>query len=101
MEQKHNKLPPHLLRILAEGIAFVGIERPLLPGKSPKQSAQLLLAAYLKAHNPVSKVGSHHLERLQHLCDLPERCLELINHKEAFGTELADYETCLSLLTNN
>ena len=98
MEPVQNRLPPFALRVLAEGIAFVGIERPLFPGQTAEQSALRLLAAYLKAHNPVEPRSTMKLQKLLRLCSLPERVKVLENYKKAYGIELADYQSCLQLL---
>ena len=100
MEPKPKHLPPGALRILAEGLAFVGLERPLLSKSTPKRSALLMLSAYLRAHNPDSSVGSHRLKEIQQKCELTEKCKQLIEHKHQFGTELGDYEECLNMIMN-
>ena len=94
------QLPPYVLRALAEALTYVGVERPVLPGMSPKASALKVIAAYLKAHNPVSSIGACQFAQLQELCRVSEKCKELIEHRRRFGTQLADYESCVNLLNN-
>ena len=97
MEPLHNRLPAYALSIIAEGLAYVGTERPLIPGKSPRESALKVLAAYIRTNNPKAQVKSHSLEQLETQVNLPERCKQVINHRRAFGNMLSDYETCLSM----
>ena len=95
MERVQNRLSKEALQVLAEGMALVAIERPLLPGQTPKESGLKLLAAYLKAHNPVSTRGSHHLQELQDRYKMIARGHLLLAHKREFGTELDGFEACV------
>ena len=101
MDPLHNSLPPYALRVIAEALAYAGTERPLLLGESPSKSALKALSAYIKSHNPKASYKSHSFEKLETLIQLPERTKQLINHRRAFGTKLADYETCINMTLLN
>ena len=101
MDSIRDKLSNDNLRVIAECLALVGVERPLIPGISAKNSALKFMSAYLRSKLSHTTTPANEFDNLQRWCELPTRCAEVINHRRVFGTKLVDYDTTLNAILKN
>ena len=76
---------------IAEALAYVGTERPLLPGKTPEESALVMISAYLK-----KDLFPKRFAELEHLCSLHEKTADVIQQKRLNGSKPSDYDSVIS-----
>jgi hypothetical protein len=76
---------------VAEALAYVGTERPLLPGKTAEESALILIAAYLK-----KDVYPGTFAKLEHQCRLHEKTAQVIQQKRLTSTKPSDYDALVA-----
>ncbi len=76
---------------IAEALAYVGTERPLLPGKTPEESALIMIAAYLNKDKFPLKFAE-----LEHLCSLHEETADAIQQKRTTGSKSSDYDQIIA-----
>jgi hypothetical protein len=81
---------------VAEALAYVGTERPLLPGKTHEESALIMISAHLR-----KELFPQRFSDLEHLSQLHETTAQVIQQKRLTGSKPSDYDTLINKFDKN